>query len=104
MRNNPALIPSAHGPQPYRDRHTPPAERHSIAVIALDEQMFREMRGALASNQELTEDMDIHGIVLGLEVTSVLTLFLRGLASPLPNTSRIDPRRCYPKRDHTAEL
>ncbi len=73
-------------------------------MIALDEQMFREMRGALASNQELTEDMDIHGIVLGLEVTSVLALFLRGLASPLPNTSRIDPRRCYPKRDHTAEL
>jgi len=54
-------------------------ERYSIAVISLDEQMFREMRGALAPSfrailasteseiKAIIDDPDIHGIVLDLD-------------------------------------
>jgi DNA-binding NtrC family response regulator len=61
------------------DRHLLPTERYCIAVITLDEQMFREMRGALAPSfratlasaesqiKTLIDDPDIHGIVLDLE-------------------------------------
>jgi hypothetical protein len=42
------------GAEPYSDRRILPAERYSIAVITLDEQMFREMRGALASSFRAT--------------------------------------------------
>src|SRR3981081_640140 len=67
------------GAEPYSDRRVLPAERYSIAVITLDEHMFREMRGALASAfhatlaspesqiKTLIDDTDIHGIVLDLE-------------------------------------
>src|ERR1700687_4330180 len=67
------------GAEPYSERRILPAERYSIAVITLDEQMFREMRGALASSfratlastesqiKTLIDDTDIHGIVLDLE-------------------------------------
>jgi DNA-binding NtrC family response regulator len=67
------------GAEPYSERRILPAERYSIAVITLDEQMFREMRGALASSfratlastesqiKTLIDDPDIHGIVLDLE-------------------------------------
>ena len=64
---------------PPRDNHLPAADRHSIAIITLAEDMFREMRRQLspaflvklASNEEqiksLIDDPDIHGIVLDLE-------------------------------------
>lgn len=67
------------GAEPSSDRHVLPAERYSIAVITLDEQMFREMRGALAPSfrvavastesqiKALIDDTDIQGIVLDLE-------------------------------------
>jgi DNA-binding NtrC family response regulator len=67
------------GPKPSTDRHPLPAERYCIAVITLDEQMFREMRGALAPSfratlasaesqiKTLIDDPGIHGIVLDLE-------------------------------------
>jgi len=54
-------------------------ERYSIAIVTLDEQMFREMRRALAQNFRATlasteaqittlmDDPDLHGIVLDLE-------------------------------------
>src|ERR1700737_3067298 len=67
------------GAEPYSDRRVLPAERYSIAVITLEEHLFREMRGALASSfratlastesqiKTLIDDTDIHGIVLDLE-------------------------------------
>jgi CheY-like chemotaxis protein len=67
------------GAEPYSERRILPAERYSIAVITLDEQMFREMREALASSfratlastesqiKTLIDDPDIHGIGLDLE-------------------------------------
>jgi DNA-binding NtrC family response regulator len=67
------------GAEPSSNGQHLPAERYSIAVITLDEQMFREMRGALAPSfrttlastesqiKTLIDDPDIHGIVLDLE-------------------------------------
>ena len=67
------------GAEPSSHRQQVPAERYSIAVITLDEQMFREMRGALAPSFRITlastesqiktlvDDADIRGIVLDLE-------------------------------------
>ena len=61
------------------ERAQSPSERHAIAVITLDEPMFRDMRRALspsfrttlASNETqiatLVDDDDLHGIVLDLE-------------------------------------
>lgn len=65
--------------KPSSDRHLLPSDRYSIAVITLDEQMFREMRAALAPSfrttlasaesqiKTLIDDPDIHGIVFDLE-------------------------------------
>ena len=65
--------------KPSSNRDLLPAERYSIAVITLDEQMFREMRAALAPSfratlastelqiKTLIDDPDIHGIVFDLE-------------------------------------
>ncbi len=67
------------GVETSSNRRILPAERYSIAVITLDEQMFREMRGALAPSfratlastesqiKTLMDDPDTHGIVLDLE-------------------------------------
>jgi DNA-binding NtrC family response regulator len=67
------------GPANSNDRHQPSAERHSIAIITLEEQMFREMRRALAQSFRVTlastesqikmliDDPDLHGIVLDLD-------------------------------------
>jgi two-component system response regulator PilR (NtrC family) len=64
---------------PTSDNHLPVADRHSIAIITLAEDMFREMRRELspafrvqlASDEEqikgLIDDSDVHGIVLDLE-------------------------------------
>jgi len=64
---------------PPSDHHLPAADRHSIAIITLAEDMFREMRRELspafrvklASDEEqikgLIDDLDVHGIVLDLE-------------------------------------
>jgi DNA-binding NtrC family response regulator len=64
---------------PPSDSHLPVSDRHSIAIITLAEDMFREMRRELspafrvklASDEEqikgLIDDPDIHGIVLDLE-------------------------------------
>jgi len=64
---------------PPSDNHLPAADRHSIAIITLAEEMFREMRRELspafrvklASNEEqikgLVDDLDVCGIVLDLE-------------------------------------
>ena len=64
---------------PPSDNHLPAADRHSIAIITLAEEMFREMRRQLspaflvklASNEEqikgLIDDLDVCGIVLDLE-------------------------------------
>jgi DNA-binding NtrC family response regulator len=66
-------------PPELRERAQLASERHAIAVITLDEAMFREMRRALspsfrttlASNETqittLMDDDDLHGIVLDLE-------------------------------------
>jgi two-component system response regulator PilR (NtrC family) len=55
------------------------SERYSLAIITLDEQMFREMRRAITSSfhttlastesqiRALIDDPDVHGIVLDLE-------------------------------------
>src|SRR5208337_1310408 len=55
------------------------AERYSVAVVTLDEEMFRDMRRALAPYfratlastesqiKTLIDDPDVHGIVLDLE-------------------------------------
>lgn len=65
--------------QETADRLTSASERYSIAVITLEDQMFREMRKAvvrsfratLASTEAqittLIDDPDLHGIVLDLE-------------------------------------
>jgi two-component system response regulator PilR (NtrC family) len=65
---------------PTSDLHLPAADRHSIAIITLAEEMFRDMRRELsptfrvrpASNEEqikgLIDDPDVHGIVLDLEI------------------------------------
>jgi DNA-binding NtrC family response regulator len=67
------------GDKPSSDRYPLPTERYCICVITLDEQMFREMRGALAPSfratlasaesqiKTLIDDPGIHGIVLDLE-------------------------------------
>lgn len=64
---------------PPSDNHLPASDRHSIAIITLAEDMFREMRRELsssfrvklASNEDqikgLIDDLDVHGIVLDLE-------------------------------------
>jgi DNA-binding NtrC family response regulator len=64
---------------PPSDNHLPASDRHSIAIITLAEDMFREMRRELspafrvklASDEEqikgLIDDLDVHGIVLDLE-------------------------------------
>ena len=64
---------------PPSDNHLPVSDRHSIAIITLAEDMFREMRRELspafrvklASDEEqikgLIDDLDVHGIVLDLE-------------------------------------
>jgi DNA-binding NtrC family response regulator len=64
---------------PPSDNHLPAADRHSIAIITLAEDMFREMRRELspafrvklASDEEqikgLIDDLDVRGIVLDLE-------------------------------------
>jgi DNA-binding NtrC family response regulator len=64
---------------PPSDNHLPVSDRHSIAIITVAEDMFREMRRELspafrvklASDEEqikgLIDDPDIHGIVLDLE-------------------------------------
>src|SRR5579864_5887091 len=64
---------------PTSDLHLPAADRHSIAIITLVEEMFHSMRRELsrtfrvrlASNEgqikNLVDDPDVHGIVLDLE-------------------------------------
>jgi len=64
---------------PPSDNHLPAADRHSIAIITLAEDMFREMRRELspafrvklASDEQqikgLIDDLDVHSIVLDLE-------------------------------------
>ena len=67
------------GFQSASDRSLPVAERYSVAIVTLDEEMFRDMRRALAPNfratlastesqiKTLIDDADTHGIVLDLE-------------------------------------
>ncbi len=67
------------GPQVSAERPQTAIERYSIAIITLDEPMFREMRRALSPSfrttmastesqiKTLIDDPDIHGIVLDLE-------------------------------------
>ncbi len=67
------------GPQLSSERPQTATERYSIAIITLDEPMFREMRRALSASFRTTmastesqikiliDDPDIHGIVLDLE-------------------------------------
>jgi DNA-binding NtrC family response regulator len=67
------------GFQAASDRSLPVAERYSVAIVTLDEEMFRDMRRALAPNFRVTlagtesqiktliDDADTHGIVLDLE-------------------------------------
>ena len=67
------------GPQVSSERPQTAAERYSIAIITLDEPMFREMRRELSPSfrttmastesqiKTLIDDPDIHGIVLDLE-------------------------------------
>lgn len=73
---NPALIQTAMCPS---DRAPALPERYSIAVITLEEPMFRDMRRALSANfratlastesqiKTLIDDPEVHGIVLDLE-------------------------------------
>ena len=61
------------------ERYPPSSERYSIAIITLEEEMFREMRRALAPSfratlastesqiKTLIDDPDVHAIVLDLE-------------------------------------
>jgi len=63
----------------FSDRRLSSTERYSIAIITLEEQMFREMRRVLAPSFRATmastesqikiliDDPDLHGIVLDLE-------------------------------------
>ena len=65
---------------PTSDVHLPEADRHSIAIITLADEMFRQMRRELsptfrvrlASNEEqiksLIDDPDVHGIVFDLDI------------------------------------
>jgi len=67
------------GPQVSSERRQPLTERYSIAIITLDEPMFREMRRELSPSfhtslastelqiKTLIDDPDLHGIVLDLE-------------------------------------
>src|SRR5579863_6722041 len=67
------------GPQGSSERPQNTTERYSIAIITLDEPMFREMRRELSPSfrttmastesqiKTLIDDPDIHGIVLDLE-------------------------------------
>lgn len=67
------------GFQSASDRSLPVAERYSVAIVTLDEEIFRDMRRALAPNfratlastesqiKTLIDDADTHGIVLDLE-------------------------------------
>ncbi|HEV2325236.1 MAG TPA: sigma-54 dependent transcriptional regulator, partial [Terracidiphilus sp.] len=67
------------GPQGSSERPQTATERYSIAIITLEEPMFREMRRALSPSfrttmastesqiKTLIDDPDIHGIVLDLE-------------------------------------
>ena len=67
------------GFQAASDRSFSVAERYSVAIVTLDEEMFRGMRRALAPNfratlastesqiKTLIDDPDVHGIVLDLE-------------------------------------
>src|SRR5260370_18650754 len=67
------------GFQAASDRRQPVAERYSVAIVTLEEEMFRDMRRALAPNFRATlastesqikiliDDPDTHGIVLDLE-------------------------------------
>src|SRR5271157_183878 len=67
------------GFQAASDRSLPVAERYSVAIVTLDEEIFRDMRRALAPNfratlastesqiKTLIDDPDVHGIVLDLE-------------------------------------
>src|ERR1700758_4134210 len=67
------------GPQVSNGHPQTATERYSIAIITLDEAMFREMRRALSPSfratmasteaqiKTLIDDPDIHGIVLDLE-------------------------------------
>ena len=67
------------GPTESSDRRQSASERYSIAIITLEEEMFREMRRVLAPSfratlastesqiKTLIDDPDIHGIVLDLE-------------------------------------
>ena len=67
------------GPQASSERPQNSTERYSIAIITLDEPMFREMRRALSPSfrttmastesqiKTLIDDPDIHGIVVDLE-------------------------------------
>jgi DNA-binding NtrC family response regulator len=67
------------GPQLSSERPQTATERYSIAIITLDEPMFREMRRALSPSfrttmastesqiKTLIDDPDIHGFVLDLE-------------------------------------
>lgn len=65
---------------PTSDVHLPEADRHSISIITVADEMFRQMRRELsptfrirlASNEEqiktLIDDPDIHGIVFDLDI------------------------------------
>ena len=67
------------GPQGTSEHPQTATERYSIAIITLEEPMFREMRRALSPSfrttmastesqiKTLIDDPDIHGIVLDLE-------------------------------------
>ncbi len=67
------------GPQVSGERPQTATERYSIAIITLDEPMFREMRRELSPSFRTTmastesqikiliDDPDIHGIVIDLE-------------------------------------
>lgn len=77
--NPPLSIGMAMDSSPSSARLTSSVERYSIAVITLEEQMFREMRRVLAANFRVTlastesqiklliDDPEAHGIVLDLE-------------------------------------
>ena len=65
---------------PTSDVHLPEADRHSISIITVADEMFRQMRRELsptfrirlASNEEqiktLIDDPDVHGIVFDLDI------------------------------------
>jgi len=67
------------GSQPASDHRPAVAERYWLAIVSLEEELFRDLRRALAPNfrttlastesqiKTLIEDPDVHGIVLDLE-------------------------------------